>query len=64
MSRAEDPLTYRAPRSMQEAFGPYTDHQIQNPEKPPLHPNDKVTLIACAVALICSTGLWSLGLLK
>jgi len=40
------------PRTMQQAFGPYTDHRIYEPVQP-MHRNDKIVTTACAVALAC-----------
>lgn len=44
--------TRKFPRTMQEAFGPYTDHRIYEPVQP-MHRNDKIVTTACAVALAC-----------
>lgn len=47
----KDMLTYRHPRTVQEAFGPYTDSSFYEPVQPyALH--DKIILILFAVVLI------------
>ena len=40
------------PRTMQQAFGPYTDNRIYEPVQP-MHRNDKIVTTACALALAC-----------
>jgi hypothetical protein len=42
--------TRKYPRTMQEAFGPYTDNQIAEDES--METADKVVVIACAVAFV------------
>lgn len=42
---------YRFPRSMQEAFGPYTSNRIEE-EHTPMHKTDKIVLAASVLALI------------
>ena len=39
------------PRTMQEAFGPYTDHKIYS-DLDPIHPHDKIVLWGCLFAVI------------
>lgn len=40
--------TRRYPRTMQQAFGPYTSHYIA--EKPePMHPHDRIVIKVCAL---------------
>lgn len=39
----------RFSRTLDEAFGPYTSKQITEPDEP-MHPHDRIVLIACAVA--------------
>ena len=40
------------PRTMQQAFGPYTDNRIYEPVQP-MHRHDKIVTTACALALAC-----------
>lgn len=53
--------TRRYPRTLNEAFGPYTSHYIA--EKPePMHPTDRIVIKACALgmmALLASLFIWS-----
>lgn len=53
--------TRRYPRTMQQAFGPYTSHYIA--EKPePMHPTDRIVIKVCALALmalVASLFIWS-----
>ena len=44
------------PRTLSEAFGPYTDNRISEPEEP-MHPHDKIVVIACAIAALALVGL-------
>ena len=46
----------RFPRTLSEAFGPYTDNRISEPEEP-MHPHDKIVVIACAIAALALVGL-------
>lgn len=50
--------TRKHPRTMQEAFGPYTSHGISE-TKYPMAWQDKVVLTACAV-VVCALGLLAL----
>lgn len=53
--------TRPAPRSMQEAFGPYTDHVLHAQRPAPWHkPDTLVTLAgsAAVVALIAILAIW------
>jgi hypothetical protein len=53
-----DNNTRRYPRTMQEAFGPYTSHQLHNPRLAPEQPQakmplaDKIVLGACLAGLL------------
>jgi hypothetical protein len=38
-------------RTMVEAFGPYTSHALA-PMPEPIHPTDKVVLVACALGAV------------
>ncbi len=43
------------PRSLVEAFGPYTDHTLEQmqPQRPaPWHKHDVVVGLACAIAVV------------
>lgn len=55
-----DPVAYRHPRSLVEAFGPYTSQRIE-PAPEPMHPHDRVVLRACALAAIAMVAflIWS-----
>jgi hypothetical protein len=47
--------TRPAPRSMQQAFGPYTDHtleQMPSPRPAPWHKHDVIVTFACAIAVV------------
>lgn len=45
--------TRRHPRSMQEAFGPYTDNVLHEPQRPaPWHKADTIVTLACAIAVV------------
>lgn len=52
MSRAQDTLTYRAPRTQQEAFGPYTDHHLYAAPSAPMGWQERLILWACAATVI------------
>lgn len=41
--------TRKFPRTMQQAFGPYTDHRIYEPE---MHKSDRIATTASALALV------------
>lgn len=43
--------TRRYPRTMQEAFGPYTDNQICEPERP-MDWQDRIVIKACAACAL------------
>lgn len=43
--------TRKHPRTMQEAFGPYTSHGIVE-DTNPMHPTDVVILIGCALSVV------------
>lgn len=43
--------TKRFPRTMQEAFGPYTDSRIYEPVER-MHASDRIATAACGIALI------------
>lgn len=43
--------TRRFPRTMQEAFGPYTDDNLYEPQRP-MDWEDKVVLTGCVVTAI------------
>lgn len=58
-----DMQTRRYPRTLQEAFGPYTSTQIEEPSAP-VHPADKVVLVACTLAAIALTVMCALGWVK
>lgn len=45
-----DPLTYRYPRTMEEAFGPYATLTIKEDEQ--MDYQDKVVVIASALAFV------------
>lgn len=52
-----DPLTYRHPRTMQEAFGPNTDHTLHpmEEEKTPMSTQDKIIMAVSGIAaVICA----------
>ena len=42
--------TRKYPRTMQEAFGPYTSHGIET-RRDPMHPTDVIVLIGCALSV-------------
>lgn len=47
----KDMLTYRHPRTVQEAFGPYTDNSFYEPVQPyALH--DKIILVILIAVLV------------
>ena len=43
--------TRKFPRTMQQAFGPHTDHRIYEPVEP-MHRHDKIVTSACGLALV------------
>lgn len=45
-----DPLTYRYPRTMEEAFGPYATLTIKEDEQ--MDYQDKIVVIASALAFV------------
>lgn len=52
--------TRKYPRTLQEAFGPYTDNRIVEPKRP-FDRDDKIVMIGCivaAVALAIIVSLW------
>lgn len=51
--------TRRYPRTMQEAFGPYTSNQIA--EDRPLDWQDKAVMIGGAVTLVCVLAMVAVG---
>ena len=52
--------TRKFPRTLSEAFGPYTSQHIE-PAPEPMHPHDRVVLRACALAAIALVAflIWS-----
>ena len=46
--------TRKYPRTLQEAFGPYTDSRIEEP-KESFDRDDKIVMIGCVVAVIALT---------
>lgn len=48
--------TGRSARSMADAFGPYTDNRISEPEEP-MHPTDRIVIWASAIAACALVGL-------
>lgn len=44
--------TRKFPRTMTEAFGPYTSQIITEPIQPPMDPMDKVVLAVCAACAV------------
>ena len=57
MSRAQDEITYRAPRTLQQAFGPYTDDNLTDQKgyryvDPPLDWQDELILWGCAITVL------------
>lgn len=51
MNTNKDLLTYRYPRTMEEAFGPGHRGNVWEYEQE-MHPSDKAVLMACAFAMI------------
>jgi hypothetical protein len=47
-------------RSVTEAFGPYTDHRISEPDEP-MHPHDRIVVIGCVIAAVVLFGLIAWG---
>lgn len=46
-----DPLTYIYPRTMEQAFGPYTDNTLYiTEEETEMDKADKIVVITCAIA--------------
>ena len=45
-----DPLTYRYPRTMEQAFGPYAKLTIEEDEQ--MDYQDKIVVIFCALASV------------
>lgn len=43
--------TRKYPRTMQQAFGPYTSSHIHS-EPEPMHPHDRIVIKACALGLM------------
>jgi hypothetical protein len=43
----------RHPRTLTEAFGPYTSNYIYDPSEPPYDWQDVVVGAACAVVVVC-----------
>lgn len=56
----KDPITYRHPRSMVEAFGPYEGRGLYSKPEP-MHRNDKIALAACALGLVALLAMLWLG---
>lgn len=44
--------TRRFPRTLQEAFGPYTSTKITEPADPPIPLHEKVLYAVCVVAVV------------
>lgn len=60
-----DPLTYIYPRTMQQAFGPYTDNTLYIPEEETkMDKADKIVVIACALASVAVVVLFAVENLK
>lgn len=63
MNRTQDQLTYRAPRTQQEAFGPYTSRDLYSPPEP-MPRSDKIVLWGCTLSLVSLLVMGLLGWLK
>jgi hypothetical protein len=59
MSRRSN-WTGRSARSMADAFGPHTDNRITEASEP-MHPTDRIVVIACALAALVLIGLIAWG---
>lgn len=46
--------TRKYPRTLQEAFGPYTDNRIEEGKRP-FDRDDKIVMLGCVVAVIALT---------
>ena len=61
----QDKSTYRHPRTMKEAFGPYTSNQLDDGEyRRPLDKHDKIVLYASLAAALALLGLALCGVIK
>ena len=57
-----DPLTYRHPRTMEQAFGPCTDHVLYpTEEEPKMDIQDKIVMAASFIAAIVCAIVIALG---
>jgi hypothetical protein len=59
-----DTVTYRHPRTMQQAFGPYADGSQLETEYNTMPREDKLVLAVCAVAAIVLVAMVLAGWLK
>ena len=64
MSRTQDALTYRAPRTQQEAFGPYTDHSLHAAPSDPMAWQERLILWVCVATVIVVSLMACAGWLK
>lgn len=55
-----DLVTYRHPRSLEQAFGPHTSQRIE-PKPEVMHPHDRIVLRFCAVAAAGLLAMFALG---
>lgn len=58
------PTIRKYPRTMQEAFGPYTDHVLHEPERVAMPVEDAIVLGACAAAFVVFLVMVFLGWVK
>lgn len=51
--------TRKHPRTLQEAFGPYTSHQLHEPVRP-MDWQDRVVIAGCIIAVVAAVliGFW------
>jgi len=55
--------TRKYPRTMQEAFGPYTDYRLAYKHVDRMHKHDKIVLWGCAITVVVVVGLRVAGII-
>jgi hypothetical protein len=64
MKKRFDPLTYRHPRNLVQAFGPYAhDSQIAEPVDP-MPKEDRAVIIVCAIAALALVAMFAAGWIR
>jgi hypothetical protein len=54
--------TRKYPRTLEQAFGPYTSRDFNDTE--PMHPSDKIVLVASAIGAVVLIAMIAVGWVK